>query len=888
MEPFLALEVDSQPAVPQAASFLDDHHDLVFTTASEEVKPTSAAARAPPRRPVETDSDSDSYSSEEGAADLLGQLKGLRKSWQGRATPDDESSSDDDKAGLLKAKSEKKTKKFVLLEGKRAKSKSRGRREEKLLQKLAGSSDGNPWQALATVELLKKFRGKTKKKHNGSSSSSASARGSRVKFVGQPPGTQGHRSSQGSQQLSKLEKRTQETPSETRTSVRQAGGARLGSHGWSTIQAHRSRQAHCLESAEVTPAGVLPLGCHPRQATSGASRSGRDADGAIATCGASSGDRRGQLVCRVAPNRSGGPFCPTKVRRRRRVAGDHSGFPEGFARPGEANEVLELGRRQRAAPASGDCRGDTKGKGPKGSKGRGRSQDPAKADASGMPQVSDGDIDSLLALLNKHHGSFSRFFKCYSSTRDRLEERAVSSPHTGDCMFPSLLQLGGLGSLSRKGQWRQRRKGRGVTRQAMLWCQVLWAYLNFLEAGCPATQCKVQAWCRRAALQPWTTTHASHASLLFRAVLEFCSLEVAEAPGRGIKKALELVERISSKGYHNLGACEWDDLQQCAQYVKPDRMSLPDAAGIVDPADFLKGEHREQFLNMSRDVPIQRTPASSRKPCHRVKSHDIVEVYTKLLDSGVAVLLPEEEALYDSKGCLISGGLFGVPHKAHSDRIINDRRPFNQSERRLVWAKLPHGTLLTQLVLSKELSVRASGDDLRNFFYLLKHREEWLPRNVVGSSVSGKFFEKHGADASRRYVLAFRVVCMGDVNAVDICQQTHIEILRDAGLMRPEHVLEYDSPLPLEHTLEGLYIDDHVVIQIGPKKRYRRQVVKAEFSLDEELISRSRQQYKDLKLPVSQDKAFTKSSKFKVWGTEVDSATGRVGTPCTSCDSCVR
>ena len=414
--------------------------------------------------------------------------------------------------------------------------------------------------------------------------------------------------------------------------------------------------------------------------------------------------------------------------------------------------------------------------------------------------MSDGGIDSLLALLYKHHGSFSRFFKCYSSTRDRLEERAVSSPHTGDCMFPSLLQLGGLGSLSRKGQWRQRRKGRGVTRQAMLWCQVLWAYLNFLEAGCPATQCKVQAWCRRAALQPWTTTHASHASLLFRAVLEFCSLEVAEAPGRGIKKALELVERISSKGYHNLGACEWDDLQQCAQYVKPDRMSLPDAAGIVDPADFLKGEHREQFLNMSRDVPIQRTPASSRKPCHRVKSHDIVEVYTKLLDSGVAVLLPEEEALYDSKGCLISGGLFGVPHKAHSDRVINDRRPFNQNERRLVWAKLPHGTLLTQLVLSKELSVRASGDDLRNFFYLLKHREEWLPRNVVGSSVSGKFFEKHGADASRRYVLAFRVVCMGDVNAVDICQQTHIEILRDAGLMRPEHVLEYDSPLPLEHT----------------------------------------------------------------------------------------
>ena len=37
------------------------------------------------RRPVETDSDSDSYSSEEGERTFLGQLKGLqKKSWQGR------------------------------------------------------------------------------------------------------------------------------------------------------------------------------------------------------------------------------------------------------------------------------------------------------------------------------------------------------------------------------------------------------------------------------------------------------------------------------------------------------------------------------------------------------------------------------------------------------------------------------------------------------------------------------------------------------------------------------------------------------------------------------------------------------------------------------------
>ena len=120
---------------------------------------------------------------------------------------------------------------------------------------------------------------------------------------------------------------------------------------------------------------------------------------------------------------------------------------------------------------------------------------------------------------------------------------------------------------------------------------------------------------------------------------------------------------------------------------------------------------------------------------------------------------------------------------------------------------------------------------------------------------------------------------MGDVNGVDICQQTHVEILRDAGVMRPEHVLEYNSPLPFEHTLEGLYIDDHVVLQVGPKKKYRKMEVDPKFYSDEELIARSRQQYAKLRLPVSADKRFTKLSKFKVWGTEVDSSSGRVGTP---------
>ena len=34
--------------------------------------------------------------------------------------------------------------------------------------------------------------------------------------------------------------------------------------------------------------------------------------------------------------------------------------------------------------------------------------------------------------------------------------------------------------------------------------------------------------------------------------------------------------------------------------------------------------------------------------------------------------------------------------------------------------------------LERGESVRGSGDDLSNYFYLIEHHADWLPRNVVG------------------------------------------------------------------------------------------------------------------------------------------------------------
>lgn len=110
---------------------------------------------------------------------------------------------------------------------------------------------------------------------------------------------------------------------------------------------------------------------------------------------------------------------------------------------------------------------------------------------------------------------------------------------------------------------------------------------------------------------------------------------------------------------------------------------------------------------------------------------------------------------------------------------------------------------------------------------------------------------------------------MGDTNAVDIAQQTHLEILKDCGTMAPEEVISYRRLLPASDCLEGLYIDDHITVQLVPNRRQRKNQPCKKFR-DEEIVDASREQYKKLGIPVSEKKQFTKVYSFQAWGTHVD------------------
>ena len=192
----------------------------------------------------------------------------------------------------------------------------------------------------------------------------------------------------------------------------------------------------------------------------------------------------------------------------------------------------------------------------------------------------------------------------------------------------------------------------------------------------------------------------------------------------------------------------------------------------------------------------------------------------------------------------------------------------NSIEGRLKWAKLPNGTMLCHIILKKGMILRASGDDLESFFYTLRHLDEWVARNAVGHPVDEGDFMEWGGVPGLQYVIAFKVICMGDSNAVDLAQQTHLCALQSLGCMKEEETLEYRKAIPQGSTMEGLYIDDHLCFQLTSARRrlsstspHRPQVQKTKLR-DEEIMETSRCMYERVGWNRSMPQTFDKIQDF--------------------------
>ena len=527
-----------------------------------------------------------------------------------------------------------------------------------------------------------------------------------------------------------------------------------GERTWSgrpPMEGGRLQQEDILEEPEKTSAMPLSRRSHPRVSSASRTRKSSTSDGAHSAVDPPSQSGQWRLADCLDADPCGRPL-PTPLFRRRcgSPSTRHliSSLDERACQDDRQPE--EKGRRQRRQRRS---RGEKGGqgqkeerKGQRQQRGQGEGQDVGRQlseTAAADETAQDGFSQfSVIRSFEDSWGSFGRFWKLVKSSgyhSRRLGPESPPKPEKGAQLFPSLLVLPSCMGKSKGARRRARRRGRS---ESWDYAEIMWAYFTFLDGGSPYKASQQQRLLDKAASNPWTSMHSAYAGFLHSEIHRYVRLQSDESLSRGILKLSELVKVVQNSDYtSNLHT---DRLTRVAKNVKPDRMSLPERAGIVEPQAFLKGKHLETFRNMARTVPHGVEPDHPTVGCYRVEPQDVGEVNRKLLDSGVATLIPEEFAMRDSRGNIISGGLFAVDHKSHSDRIILDRRPFNELERRLVWARLPHGSLLTQLIVPKGFSIRGSGDDLSNYFYLLKHHEDWLPRNTVGKVFDGAGYENTG------------------------------------------------------------------------------------------------------------------------------------------------
>lgn len=495
--------------------------------------------------------------------------------------------------------------------------------------------------------------------------------------------------------------------------------------------------------------------------------------------------------------------------------------------------------------------------------------------SGGMHGPSNFGVDPMLAGRNSKFLSYLGWLECAHST---LPVNTGTNAPLFPCLLPYPEAIGDRVTIEDEyptALWAKR------------FVNVFCAWSNYVVLGCPD--------CMGNTYEPQVTYRASEsvrgfADKLLGEVAEFGSnalIEDALNCSGGRLAVEEIFEQVASAtGSYT----DWKDSCNLggALPVVPERVAMPEAAGSVDPLNFLEPDRRMVVADLEQLRKPEHLWDNVPVACHRVSADDEARLVEKLVAHGMVRLMPESELPRDSQGCLLCGGFFAVPKNEVEDRLIFDRRPENATMNRITWAKLPAGACLTRMLLKPHEYIRGSGDDLRNFYYTLKLPDNWVRFNSVGRRVDASVVQRCGGDASVPHRMCMRVLGMGDTNACDIAQATHESILRAAGLLTPDSQLIYGEPAPSGDLWDGVYLDDLLVVS----KCMSESPIDPHFFVpppaagdDADMVRmRSAEEaYFEAGLLRAEHKAFRGQTDFKAWGAEVRGVRGTVGAPLDFC-----
>ena len=229
-----------------------------------------------------------------------------------------------------------------------------------------------------------------------------------------------------------------------------------------------------------------------------------------------------------------------------------------------------------------------------------------------------------------------------------------------------------------------------------------------------------------------------------------------------------------------------------------------------------------------------------------------------------------------------SVGIFAVPKDAEFDRLILNPTMVNSRSYPCVsfTKTIAPGYLMSLIRLAADEDLVVSSDDLCEFYYTFKVSPHRARRSAIGMVFKGsdfagfKCFNPQLAD--KDVYICLSTLAMGDALAVEIAQQSHVNVLRKlACCMKPAECLLYRQPIPRGPFYELLTIDDH----IGLQKIKKDGSEAAAHQRDRVVFDAANKAYSHVKLTAHPGKMRRREPHAVVLGAEIEGTIGRCSAP---------
>ena len=312
-----------------------------------------------------------------------------------------------------------------------------------------------------------------------------------------------------------------------------------------------------------------------------------------------------------------------------------------------------------------------------------------------------------------------------------------------------------------------------------------------------------------------------------------------------------------------------------AKSIDASRLSFPQGPPEFDPRPFLDKHHQQVFedpIQFARepDITIEQPP---RVRIHA--THAEALGLLKCLDKHKRLRMAPASKVRRSHLC----GAFALVKDISKDRLILDARPPNLLEDTLrSWCKtLGSLQALSQTEIAYKHNLYFSGTDLRDFYYCFKVSRKRSYRNSFNFPLRRHVAQQFSCfpddqcqHTDEYWYPALSTMAMGDNNAVETGQASHVQLAITSRALQPTELLCTHGRAPRGLISGGIVIDDLVIAEqlpasaaVQPTEGTRR-------------LDKLCEEYLQRNLTPHPSKTFRLESKAEFWGAAVDGEKGEL------------